>query len=73
MPLSLRMNDQRLAGGPGIVQPLIGEAASERTVADQRQYTDNLLFCKVLALAMPSATETELEAWPATKASWQLS
>ena len=34
----VEQNDQRLTGGSGIVQALIGKAAGERTIADQRQH-----------------------------------
>ncbi|KAF5066127.1 hypothetical protein DSECCO2_266720 [anaerobic digester metagenome] len=35
----IQNHDQRLLGGSGVVQPLIGESAGQRPVPDQGQYT----------------------------------
>ncbi len=54
-------NDQRLAGRAGVVESLIGKAAGERAVADEGKHA--VILCSIVrARAMPSATETELEA-----------
>ena len=55
-------NDELVIELPGVIQAFKGNAAAQRTVADE---CNNIEVLRLLALARPKARLIEGEVWPA--------